>query len=346
MENYKKKIVLITGCSGFVGFHISKFLLENKWEVVGIDALTSYYDVSYKKKRQQILENFSNFKVFNEKIEKDNLIDEIFKNYRPSIVLHLAAQAGVRYSIDHSDTYLNSNLIGTHKVLEASKKYKVEHLLMASSSSVYGANKNLPFDELQKCDLPLSFYAATKKANENMAHAYSHLFSIPITMFRFFTVYGPWGRPDMALFKFAKNILEGKPIEIYNNGEMERDFTFISDLVKGIYLLIDKNPLTDMLQKERIDGDSLSSVAPFRIVNIGNSKPIKLLKLIDLIEKNLNIKSKRNFLPMQQGDVKKTWSSIKLLNKLTNFEPEISVDEGVKKFIDWFLDFYKNQNEK
>ena len=336
-----EKVALITGCSGFIGFHLSKFLLNKNWKVIGIDALTNYYDISLKNKRQNILENFKNFFVYNKEIEENNFLDQIFEKYRPNIVIHLAAQAGVRYSISNPDSYVSSNLAGVFKLLEATKKFKVKHLLMASSSSVYGANEKMPFDENQKCDKPLSFYAATKKANEIMAHSYSHLYSIPITMFRFFTVYGPWGRPDMALFKFTKNIIEGNPIKIFNNGIMERDFTHVSDIVKGINLLINKAPELDKSRNEKIKGDSISEVAPFRIVNIGNSAPIKLLSFIDLLEKKLNKKAKKEFLPMQQGDVPKTWSSIKLIKNLTNFHPEVSVEEGINSFVDWYLEFYK-----
>ncbi len=338
------KKVLITGCSGFVGFHISKLLLENNWEVVGIDALTTYYDVAYKKKRQDILKKFKNFSVYNKNIEEENFLNDIVEKYKPNIVLHLAAQAGVRHSLENPEAYLYSNLIGTYKVLEATKNNKIDHLLMASSSSVYGANEKLPFTENQKCDTPLSFYAATKKSNETMAHSYSHLYSIPITMFRFFTVYGPWGRPDMALFKFTQSILEDKKIQIFNNGVMERDFTYISDLVKGIVLLINKAPLLKKFRTENISDDSLSKVAPFRIVNIGNSKPVKLLNLIELLEKNLMKKAIKEFLPMQPGDVQKTWSSIKLINRLTNFKPEVSIEEGVSNFVNWYLNYIKKND--
>ena len=336
-----KKIALITGCSGFIGYHVSELLLKNDWSVVGIDALTDYYDVSLKKKRQQILKHFKKFLVFNKKIEDNGILDKVFKEFKPTVVIHLAAQAGVRYSIDNTVSYMNSNLIGVYNLLEATKKYKVDHLLMASSSSVYGANEKMPFYENQKCDTPLSFYGATKKSNEVIAHSYSHLYSIPITMFRFFTVYGPWGRPDMALFRFTKNILARKPIKIFNNGLMERDFTYISDIVKGINLLLGKAPVLNNLRNESIEGDSLSKVAPFRIVNIGNSKPVKLLTFIDLLEKNLMVKAKKEFLPLQKGDVPKTWSSIKLLKKLTDFKPEVSIDEGIKNFVDWYLKYYK-----
>ena len=339
MKN-QKKIAFITGSSGFIGFHLAMFFLSNDWEVVGLDALTDYYDVNLKKARQKILCENSNFHDYEGLIQDVNLLNKIFLNHEPNIVVHLAAQAGVRYSIENPMSYVESNLLGTFQILEIARKNKPKHLLMASTSSVYGSNKDYPLHENQKCNTPISFYAATKLSNEAMAHSYSHLYEIPITMFRFFTVYGPWGRPDMALFKFTKNILLGEPIDVYNSGNMQRDFTYVADLVKAIFLLISKEPTKIYERNKIIKNDSISAVAPFRVVNIGSSNPINLLDFIKELEIILGKEAKKNFLTMQDGDVEKTHSDINLLKALTGFEPKINIREGISHFIKWYKSYY------
>ena len=332
---------MITGSAGFIGFHLAQTFLSKNWKVIGFDGMTKYYDPNLKKDRHSILEKNNQFTAYKGFLQDPNLLNEIFEHHKPNIILHLAAQAGVRYSIDNPTSYVESNLIGTFHILELARKYKPDHLLLASTSSVYGSNKNMPLHENQKSDTAMSFYAATKKSNESMAHSYSHLYHIPITMFRFFTVYGPWGRPDMALFKFTKNILSGKSIDVYNNGNMIRDFTYIDDLVNAIYLLTFKNPLESQKSKEIIKNDSLSDVAPFRIVNIGNSRPINLLHFITELEKVLGINGKKNFLEMQDGDIYKTHSDITLLENLIGFQPKTSIHEGITKFVEWYKSYYK-----
>ena len=338
--NKKNKIIFITGSAGFVGFHVSQKLLKNGWSVVGLDAFTDYYDVSIKRKRNKLLCHSNYFTSIEGRLEDHDLLKNIFDTYKPEIVIHLAAQAGVRYSRENPRSYLETNLVGSFNILDLVKNYKVKHLLIASSSSVYGANKVLPFNENDKCDFQLSFYASTKKALESMSHAYSHNYSIPITLFRFFTVYGPWGRPDMALFKFTNSIINNKKIDVYNRGNMERDFTYIDDLVEAIYLLINRPPLNDKKTNCKYNNDSLSHDAPWRILNIGNTKPIKLMKYIKVIETALGKKAKINFLPMQIGDMKSTWSDNNLLKEITGFEPKTSLEFGIKKFVEWYKSYY------
>ncbi len=334
-----KTKIFITGSSGFIGFHLCKNLLEKGFKVHGFDSMNNYYDVNLKKARYKILQKYKNFSFTKNKLENKNALEKAFNNFKPKVVIHLAAQAGVRYSIDKPRVYLKSNIIGTFNVIEASHKVKVKHLIMASSSSVYGANKNIPFKEIDKTEKQLSIYAATKKANESMAHSYSNIWKIPITMLRFFTVYGPWGRPDMALFKFTKGILANKKIDIYNNGKMYRDFTFIDDVVNGIKLLINKAP--NNKQINRYNNDSLSPVAPFRILNIGNTKKVFLLDFIKQIEKELGKKAIKNYLPLQKGDVKQTLSNTNLLKKITNYNSKTNYKLGIKKFLKWYKDYYK-----
>ena len=293
--------IFVTGSSGFIGFHLSKKLLEKGHTVHGFDSMNKYYDVKIKKAR---------LKILNHTILK----------FKPTIIIHLAAQAGVRYSIENPKAYMDSNIIGTYNIIELSKKINIKHLLIASSSSVYGANKKLPFTEVDKTETQLSIYASTKKSTESIAHSYSNIWKIPITMLRFFTVYGPWGRPDMALFKFTKGIINKKKIDIYNNGRMYRDFTYIDDIVNGITGLINKPPNLNQLGK--IKNDSLSPVAPFRIINIGNTKKVFLLDFINELEKQLGKKAKRNYMSMQMGDVKITVSNTKLIRKITNYNPK------------------------
>ncbi|MDB2696992.1 GDP-mannose 4,6-dehydratase [Alphaproteobacteria bacterium] len=335
-----KKVALITGSSGFIGFHLAKFLLSCDWKIIGLDAMTDYYDVNLKNARQKLLCKNLNFYNYNGLVQNTKLLNEIYSLHKPNIVIHLAAQAGVRYSIENPISYVESNLIGTFHILEMARKYKPDHFLMASTSSVYGSNKNMPFHENEKCDTPMSFYAATKKSNEAMAHSYSYLYNIPTTMFRFFTVYGPWGRPDMALFKFTKNILAGKSIEIYNRGNMVRDFTYIDDLVKSVFLLTSEIPSKANKIKDIIKNDSISDVAPFRIVNIGNSQPINLLDYVRELEYVLGQVAKKKFLGMQDGDIHKTHSNINLLKALTGFEPKTNMREGISRFVKWYRSYY------
>ena len=330
--------ILITGSSGFIGFHLSKKLLDKGHRVYGYDSMNNYYDVRLKKARYNILKKYKNFSFTKNKLENKNSLEKVFKKFKPSIVIHLAAQAGVRYSIEKPRVYLDSNITGSYNIIEVSKKFNVKHLIMASSSSVYGANKKIPFKETDKTETQLSIYAATKKSNESIAHSYSNIWKVPITMLRFFTVYGPWGRPDMALFKFTKGILANKKIDIYNNGKMYRDFTYIDDIVDGIRLLINKIPNHKNFGK--YNNDSLSSVAPFRILNIGNTKKVFLLDFIKEIEKVLGKKAIRNYMPLQKGDVKQTLSNTNLLKKLTGYNPKTSYKSGIKKFLNWYLNYY------
>ncbi len=302
--------------------------------------MTDYYDINLKKSRLKLLKGNFKFISYIGLIQDKKILNEIFLKYNPKIIIHLAAQAGVRYSIENPNSYLESNIVGAFHLLEIAREFRPIHLLMASTSSVYGNNKDIPFQENQKCDSQISFYAATKKSNELMAHSYSHLYNIPITMFRFFTVYGPWGRPDMALFKFTKNILLDKPIEVYNQGNMYRDFTFINDLVTAVYLLTQKIPLNKNLRKETFKNDSISDIAPFRIVNIGNSKAVKLIDFITELEFVLGKKAKKNFLEMQNGDVYKTHSNIELLKAITGFRPNTSLREGITAFVKWYKSYY------
>ena len=302
--------------------------------------MTDYYDVNLKKDRYKILNKSNNFFGYTGLIQDQKILDNIYENHKPNIIIHLAAQAGVRYSIDNPMAYVEANLLGSFQILEMARRHSPDHLLMASTSSVYGNNKEMPFDENQKCDTPMSFYAATKKSNEVMAHSYSHLYSIPITMFRFFTVYGPWGRPDMALFKFTKNILLGNPIDIYNYGDMKRDFTNVYDLVEAINLLIEKKPLEPIKRKSNINFDSISETAPYRIVNIGNSNPVNLLDYIKELEKSLGMVAKKNFLGMQDGDITNTSSNIDLLEALTGFRPKKPLEQGVLEFVNWYKSYY------
>tara|TARA_B100000795_G_scaffold238645_1_gene199900 strand:- start:441 stop:1442 length:1002 start_codon:yes stop_codon:yes gene_type:complete len=325
--------ILVTGTAGFIGFHLAKTLLDQGYIVHGYDGVTDYYDVSLKHKRHNILEEYPKFSKTIGMLENASLLNSVAETFGPDIIVHLAAQAGVRYSLENPRAYIDSNVVGTFNVMEVARELKVKHLLMASTSSVYGANEIMPFVESEKADTPLTIYAATKKANESMAHSYAHLWNIPTTMFRFFTVYGPWGRPDMALFKFTKGILEGTPIDIYNNGDMFRDFTYVDDLVNAIQKLIHAIPGGE---ESRVSGDSLSPVAPYRIVNIGNSVKVRLLDFIEAIESELNSKAIRNYLPMQEGDVPATWANANLLQNLTGYSPNTSYKQGVKKFVAWY----------
>lgn len=332
-----RKVALVTGSAGFIGFHISTLLLKAGWNVIGVDCLNNYYDVTLKKDREGILLENPCFRSVNKRIEENGMLKELFKKDKPEIVIHLAAQAGVRYSIDNPRAYLEGNIVGTFELLEAAKLYPPKHMLLASSSSVYGANDIMPCKETDRSDHQLSFYAATKKSTENLAHSYSHLFNLPITMFRFFTVYGPWGRPDMALFKFTKAIFNDDKIDVYNHGNMSRDFTYISDLTRSIFLLLNEVPAIN----GRKNDISISPVAPFRIVNIGNSKPESLSDFIDLLEKHIGKQAKTNLMPMQPGDLTATWADTSLLEKLTGYKPKTNISEGVSSFIKWYREYYK-----
>jgi len=330
--------VLITGTAGFIGFHLAKILLEESFVVHGYDGMTDYYDVSLKQKRHEMLFQSTNFSATEGMLEDQKLFDLTANEFEPDVIVHLAAQAGVRYSLENPRAYLDSNVIGTFNVMEAARRHGVNHLLMASTSSVYGANIDMPFIETEKADTQLTIYAATKKANESMAHAYAHLYDLPTTMFRFFTVYGPWGRPDLALYKFADAILCGRPIDIYNHGDMYRDFTYVDDLVRAIRLLIDAVPVRppEGLVPE---GDSLSPVAPYRTVNIGNSEKVRLLDFVDAIEKCLGQKAKRNYMGMQTGDVPATWANADLLKTLTGYRPQTDFHDGIARFINWYREY-------
>lgn len=336
----KKRTALVTGAAGFIGFYISKRLLNQGWRVIGIDCLSDYYDVSLKISRESILRRFPSYRSVHEKLETRNVLLDLFEDERPDIVIHLAAQAGVRHSIENPRTYLESNINGSFELLEAARRYPPKHMLLASTSSIYGANGDLPYSENSKTDHQLSFYAATKKATENLAHSYSHLFNLPITVFRFFTVYGPWGRPDMAIYKFTKAIMDNEPIDVYNHGDMSRDFTFIDDLVESIYLLLEVVPYRSLGTGEPASRDSLSPVASYRTVNIGNSEPTSLMDFIKAIEQALNKKAEINFLPIQEGEVKKTWANTSLLQNLIGYRPRTNMKEGVQQFVNWYRNYY------
>ncbi|WP_444462252.1 NAD-dependent epimerase/dehydratase family protein [Rhodobacter capsulatus] len=330
--------ILITGTAGFIGFHLAKLLLAEGFRVQGYDGMTDYYDVALKRRRHAILLQDPNFSAVEGMLEDQARFDALADDFRPDVIVHLAAQAGVRYSLENPRAYLDSNVIGTFTVMEAARRLQVGHLLMASTSSVYGANTEMPFSETDKADAQLTIYAATKKANESMAHAYAHLWNLPTTMFRFFTVYGPWGRPDLALYKFVDAILEDRPIDIYNHGEMYRDFTYVDDLVRGIRLLIDAVPVRPEGGVVP-EGDSLSPVAPFRIVNIGNSDKVRLLDFVDAIEAALGKTAIRNYMPMQKGDVPATWADATLLQSLTGYRPQTDFRDGIARFVQWYRDY-------
>ncbi|MCF6444222.1 NAD-dependent epimerase/dehydratase family protein [Nereida sp. MMG025] len=332
--------VLVTGAAGFIGFHLSKLLLAEGMQVHGFDAMTDYYDVNLKKRRVQALMQNEGFSITEAYLEQDGAFDKAAKDFEPDIIVHLAGQAGVRYSLENPRAYLDSNITGTFNVMEAARELEVKHLLMASTSSVYGANEEMPFTETEKADTPMTFYAATKKANEAMGHSYAHLWNLPTTMFRFFTVYGPWGRPDMALFKFVDAVLDGRPIDIYNHGDMYRDFTYVEDLVRGIRLLMDAVPIRPATPADIPDGDSLSPVAPYRVVNIGNSDKVRLLDFVDAIEAELGVPAIRNYMDMQKGDVPATWADADLLKALTGYQPATDVKDGIAQFVRWFRDYY------
>jgi UDP-glucuronate 4-epimerase len=331
---------LVTGTAGFIGFHVAKRLIEAGHNVVGIDGMTTYYDVTLKRRRHAILLQSPNFSGHELMLEDAEGLNRIYSESRPDVVIHLAAQAGVRYSLENPDAYISANIVGTFNILYAARAHPPQHLLVASTSSVYGANTKMPFEESDRADHQLTLYAATKKATESMAHSYAHLWKIPTTVFRFFTVYGPWGRPDMALFKFTKAILADEPIDVYNHGQMERDFTYIDDITQGIVLLVDAIPSDPTKEQQTDDRLGLSPAAPFRVVNIGNGNPVRLLAFIEAIEASTGKSAIRNYLPMQPGDVPATFADASLLHRLTGFQPATPVASGVERFVRWYREYY------
>jgi UDP-glucuronate 4-epimerase len=333
------KNILVTGAAGFIGFHLARRLLKDGQRVVGLDNLNPYYDVQLKKDRLGQLEPFDRFSFYLLDLADREGIESLFAREKPETVIHLAAQAGVRYSIENPHAYIDSNITGFLNILEGCRNHGVRHLLFASSSSVYGANTKMPFSVHHNVDHPLSLYAATKKANELMAHTYASLFRIPCTGLRFFTVYGPWGRPDMALFKFTRAILEGKALDIYNDGQMRRDFTYIDDIVEGIVRLIERIPMPDPAWTGDAP-DPSTSFAPYRIYNIGNNSPVELMTFIAILEETLGSKAVRNYLPLQAGDVPATYADIDDLMADVGFKPATPIEEGIKKFVDWYRGYY------
>lgn len=335
----KDKVYFITGAAGFIGFHLSKRLLDEGCFVIGIDNLNDYYDVSLKRARLEIIEKYDNFKFIFADLQDNEALREAFKQNNIQIVVNLAAQAGVRHSIVNPYAYIQSNIEGFLNILEACRLNDVEHLVYASSSSVYGMNANMPFSVHHSADHPVSLYAATKKSNELMAHAYSYLYGIPVTGLRFFTVYGPWGRPDMALFLFTDAILNDKPIKVFNNGRMIRDFTYIDDIVEGIIRLLN-NPPKENKEWDKVLADPATSSAPYRLYNVGNNKPVELMQFIKAIEEKIGKSAKKEFLPMQDGDVPMTYADMEDLMQEVGFIPETSIDTGVGKFVEWYKEFY------
>jgi len=338
--NNKVKTVLVTGSAGFIGSSLCIKLLERGDNIIGIDNHNDYYDPNLKESRLIRLEKYPNYQHYRIDIADKNSLDKIFKDYKPKKVLNLAAQAGVRYSMENPLAYINTNIVGFAHILENCRHYKIEHLVYASTSSVYGANTKMPFSEHHSANHPLSIYAASKKSNELMAHAYSYLYKLPTTGLRFFTVYGPWGRPDMALFKFTKNILEEKPIDVFNNGKHTRDFTYIDDIVDGIIKTLD-NQSSSNLNWDSNHPDPATSNVPWNIYNIGNSKQVELMNYIKALEKALNKKAKINFLPLQPGDVPNTFASVENLKKKFDYKPSTAIEKGVSNFVKWYKNFYK-----
>ena len=334
------QFIIVTGSAGFIGSAVSTKLLERGDSIVGIDNHNDYYDPKIKDSRLEKLKKYSNYKHYKIDLSDRQSLDEVFKKHKIQKIVNLAAQAGVRYSIENPLAYINSNIVGFANILENCRHHKVEHLVYASTSSVYGANTKMPFTEHDSANHPLSVYAASKKSNELMAHTYSHLYQLPTTGLRFFTVYGPWGRPDMALFKFTKNILEEKPIDVFNHGKHTRDFTYIDDIVEGVIKALD-NSATSNIKWNSDQPDPATSKAPWCIYNIGNNKPVQLMDYIDALEKTLGKKAKINFLPLQPGDVPDTYANVDNLNKKFSYKPLTSVIEGVSSFVKWYKDYYQ-----
>lgn len=338
--------VFITGTAGFIGFHLAQALLREGAVVHGYDGITDYYDTGLKRRRHALLADYPGFSATEALLEDAAALRAAAEAAAPDVIVHLAAQAGVRYSLDNPRAYIDANIIGSFNVMDLARALRPRHLLMASTSSVYGANAGMPYAETHKADTQMSFYAATKKANEAMGHAYAHLHGLPVTMFRFFTVYGPWGRPDMALFKFTRAILAGTPIDVYNHGDMFRDFTYVDDLVQGIRLLIDAVPPAPGDDRPApVPGDSLSPVAPFRVVNIGNSEKVRLEDFVIAIEQATGRSAIRNYMPMQPGDVPATWADADLLRHLTGYRPRTAIHEGVARFVDWYRAYHEVGHE-
>ena len=332
--------ILVTGAAGFIGFHLSRRLLNEGWDVTGLDNINDYYDVGLKNARLEILQEIDHFNFHKASLEDRDKISEIFSKEKPQYVVNLAAQAGVRYSLTNPHAYTSSNIEGFLNVLEGCRHDKVKHLIYASSSSVYGANKRMPFSVSDHINHPLSLYAATKRANELMAHTYSHLYNLPTTGLRFFTVYGPWGRPDMALFLFTKAILEGKAIDVFNEGKMKRDFTYVDDIVEGIFRLINHIPGNNM-DWDPFDPDPATSYAPYHIFNIGNNNPVDLSYYIEVLESCLGKKAQKNLLPLQAGDVIETFANVDHLHDEIGFKPATKIEDGIQSFVDWYKDYYK-----
>jgi UDP-glucuronate 4-epimerase len=331
--------ILVTGCAGFIGFHFVQKLIKKNYYVVGIDSLNSYYEKNLKIQRLKILKkNKINFFFYKFNLKNKNLLEKVFKKYNFDIVVHLAGQPGVRYSLVNPHSYIDNNIVAFFNVLHLSNNYKAKHFVYASSSSVYGSNKKIPFSEKDPVDKPIQLYAATKRSNELMAYSYSSLYKIPTTGVRFFTVYGPWGRPDMALFLFTKNIINKKPINLFNNGKHIRDFTYIDDATEGLIKIINNIPKNDSIKKTTEERK-----VPYRVVNIGSSKKIKLISYINSIELALSMKSIKNLLPKQVGDMEKTYANISLIRKLVNYKSKTKINEGVKKFTKWFIKYYKHK---
>ncbi|MFD0589829.1 NAD-dependent epimerase [Paenibacillus sp. GCM10027627] len=331
--------VLVTGAAGFIGFHAALRLLSEGVNVVGLDNLNDYYDPKLKTDRLSVLRKYENFTFYNGDLIDALLLNRIFNQHSIQRVLHLAAQAGVRYSLQNPKAYIESNVSGFINVLECCRQYKIQHLLYASSSSVYGSNIKTPFSESDGVDHPVSLYAATKKSNELMAHSYSHLFQLPTTGLRFFTVYGPWGRPDMAYFSFTKKIIQKEPIQVFNNGEMKRDFTYIDDIINAVRQLLDVPPKPNE-EWDRLNPDPSSSYAPYKIYNIGNNKPVMLLDFIRTLEKHIGSKAIIEFCPMQAGDVKETYADIERIQSEIGFKPLTSIEDGLRQFVEWYKNYY------
>lgn len=337
--NKDKKVYFVTGAAGFIGFHLCKRLLDEGCTVIGLDNLNGYYDVNLKKTRLKIIEKYDSFKFIYADLQNKESLEKVFKENKIDIVVNLAAQAGVRYSITNPDAYIQSNIVGFFNILEMCRHNNIEHLVYASSSSVYGINANMPFSIHDNVDHPISLYGATKKSNELMAHTYSHLYGLATTGLRFFTVYGPWGRPDMALFLFTDAIMNNKPIRVFNNGKMKRDFTYIDDIVEGLVRLLN-NPPKENKEWDRERADPGTSSAPYKLYNIGNSKPVELMEFIRIIEEKIGKRAKKEFLPLQDGDVPMTYADVDDLIEDVGFKPKTSVDTGIEKFIEWYKEFY------
>jgi UDP-glucuronate 4-epimerase len=332
--------ILVTGAAGFIGFHLSKRLLARGDEVLGLDNLNAYYDVKLKEARLAQLLAMPGFTLTKTDLADKAGVEKVFADFKPEVVVNLAAQAGVRYSLENPSAYIDANLVGFGNILEGARHAKVKHLVFASSSSVYGANTEMPFSVHDNVDHPLSLYAASKKANELMAHSYSHLYGLPTTGLRFFTVYGPWGRPDMALFLFTKAILAGKPIDVFNRGEMRRDFTYIDDIVEGVVRVIDK-PAAPNSDWSGAKPDPATSAAPYKLYNIGNNSPVELREMISILEKALGKKAELNLLPMQPGDVPATAANVDDLERDVGFKPATPLSVGIGRFIEWYRDYFK-----